>query len=54
MTLLEKMQELERLMGQGGWTEEMHLVEEGVEILNLLRSIYMEIESLDLKQRSFH
>ena len=54
MTLLEKMQELERLMGEGGWTEEMHLVKEGVEILELLRSIYDDIEGLDLKKNALH
>lgn len=54
MTLLEKMQELERIMGVNGWTQELYFVEEGVEILNLLRSIYNDIEALDLKKKTLH
>lgn len=54
MTLLEKMTELERLLGEGGWTDEMHLVDEGVEILRLLRSIFDEVERQNVKYTVTH
>jgi len=54
MTLLEKMTELERLLGEGGWTHEMHLVDEGVEILRLLRSIFDEVERQNVKYTVTH
>lgn len=54
MTLLEKMEELERLTGEGGWTQEMHCVKEGVEILELLRSIFDDVEAMQMKQPVLH
>jgi len=54
MTLLEKIKEVERLLGEGGWTEEMYLVDEGVEILELLGSIYEDIVKLDMRAKTLH